>query len=168
MTSSKSRLATALTASAALVIVAGGGALLVPRDVAAYSESVVLPVLSLSALVIMAGLAADWRWLRGPVSVLGATLILGWARAGGSATSTRHLAGASRVPRRSSAPQPPLPPHHSPLFSSPPPPPAAAMELRPTRIAGSCSEHDGARVLKKGAAFFLFTYFQQKKEGKEK
>lgn len=90
----KPRWSTVLTAGAILVMGAGGTALILPSAVAVAVESRALPVLSVTALALAVGLAADWRWLQGFLAVLGATLLIGWTEAADAATSTRHLAGA--------------------------------------------------------------------------
>ncbi len=90
----RTRLRAVLSACSLGVIVATGIAIVVPRPASVVIEAWVLPFLSLAALLLAAGLAADWPWLRWAVPVLGATLVVGWMRAG-VATSIRHFAGAS-------------------------------------------------------------------------
>lgn len=83
---------TALLAAAAIVIVAGSFAWVFPRETATVAGHWVLPAVSLGALLLALGLAAEWHLLRGLVVVLAITLVLGWNRS--SATSTSHFAGA--------------------------------------------------------------------------
>ncbi len=92
MVTDNSKWRTALLVAAAPVLVAGLVAWVFPRETTAAAGHRALPALSLSALLLGLGLAAEWPVLRGLLVVLAIPLALGWNRS--SATSTSHFAGA--------------------------------------------------------------------------
>jgi putative inorganic carbon (HCO3(-)) transporter len=84
---------TAVLVAAAAVFMAGCLAWAFPRAVAAFTGDWLLPVLSLTALVLTLALAWPWPLLRGLLLALAILLALSWNRA--SASSTSHFAGAA-------------------------------------------------------------------------
>lgn len=78
-----------------LVLVIGSLAWVFPGASASWLGNWLLPVSSIAGLGFALRLAVDWPWLRGFVTVLAVTLIIGWAKAPDSGHATSHFAGAS-------------------------------------------------------------------------